>query len=364
MIRTFAVLFASAVFALTATGTPIAASDDSAQSAPLDRMRHPAGTVTGRAGIAHVEKRGTGPIPLLLLPGAPFGWKAWEGFMKRNESHYTMWAITPAGYDGTNPPAMPEHDANDFTKRPWTDALIADLVALIEKEMTAPGKLGPPIVVGHHLMSDAYAVRLAHEHPDLVRGVVAAAGMGSFPIPMASAPSAEQRAKYVNENRVPFFRSVRQNTWNANTFPASSLSIDSERGEALYDAEIDVPIETQLRYYLEYATDDLAPHLRAMRAPLLTLQLKPKMSFDALAPSMKEQLVKQFGSLEEAKRNVRFGGPWDALAKEMPPALFRLDEVPDSGAFVMDDAPEVFDAALAKFITESATPAPTKKKDG
>ncbi len=37
----------------------------------LDRLHHPQGTITGPAGIAHVERRGDGPVPLLLIAGVP-----------------------------------------------------------------------------------------------------------------------------------------------------------------------------------------------------------------------------------------------------------------------------------------------------
>ncbi len=364
MSRSFDFARVSVSLAMLLLAVPRALAGDDAPSSSIDRLHHPPGTVTGRAGIAHVERRGKGPVPLVLLPGAPFGWKAWEGFMKRNEAKYTMWAVTPAGYDQTPPPAIGEHDADDFTRRPWTDALVADLAALIEKEIAAPGKLGPAVVVGHHLMSDYYAVRLAHEHPSLVRAVVSVAGLGAFPVPPnAGPPGPETRARWVAESRVPFFRTVRQDTWNANTFPASALSTDADRGDALFEEEVEVPIETQLHYYLEYATDDVEPHVSAMSAPLLALQLKPKMSFEGLSQSMKDQLVKKFGSLDAAKKAVRFGGPWETLLDRLPHERVRLENVADSGSFMMDDAPAALDDALAKFLAEFPA-APEKSKDG
>src|SRR5262245_60595350 len=100
-----------------------------AQQPPLvtiDRLHHPPGTVTGRAGIAEVERRGSGPVPLVLIAGAPYGWRAWEGFMARNAERYTMFAVTPAGYAGTAPPALPAGERADLAAKPWTEALLAD----------------------------------------------------------------------------------------------------------------------------------------------------------------------------------------------------------------------------------------------
>lgn len=318
------------------------------QEVPLDRLQHPPGTVTGRAGLSAVERRGTGPIPLVLIAGAPFGARAWEGFMARNAERYTMFAVTPAGYGGTPPPPMPEAAHTDYAERVWTEALMVDLVALIERECTAPGKLGPPVVVGHHLMGDYYALRLAYEHPELVRAVVSLAGQGAAPVPGGNEP--EARARYVRESRAPFFRGVSQETWNANTFPASSLSSDPERGARLYAEEIGVPIATQVRYYLEYMSDELETGMGFVQAPVLALQVKSALGFDNLSQAMKDQFVKRFGGLEEARKQVRFGGAWDTLAQKAPSGVVRLQEFESKGVFLMDDQPEAFDRALAEFV--------------
>ncbi len=325
-------------------GLSVAGQGTSAAAA-VDHLHHPPGTVIGPAGIAHVERRGQGPVLLVLIAGAPFGWHAWEGFMARNEAAYTMLAVTPAGYDGTPPPAMPEKGHEDYTERPWTEALMAGLVALVEKEH----ELGPAIVVGHHLMGDYYALRLAYEHPEFVRAVVSAAGMGSFPSAQGSA-DADARARFVRDSRAPYFRTVSQETWNANTFPATTLSKDVERGRKLYAAEIAVPLATQLRYYLEYMTDELEPNMEFVQAPVLSLQVKSAFGFENLSQSMKDQLVQRFGSLEEARKQVRFGGPWDSLVNKIKAGQVVTQEIAAAGVFMMDDAPEAFDQALAQFV--------------
>lgn len=334
---------ACGLLALTTLAAAIAT-----QEAPVDRLHHPPGTVTGRAGLAAIERAGNGPVPLVLIAGAPFGARAWAGFLDRNTDRYTMFAVTPAGYGGTPPPPMPDEEHADYAERAWTEALMTDLVALIERECTAPGKLGPPVVVGHHLMGDYYALRLAYEHPELVRGIVSLAGQGTAPVPGANGP--EARARYVRENRAPFFRTVSQETWNANTFTASLLSSDPGRGARLFAEEIGVPIATQVRYYLEYMTDELETGMASVRVPLLALQTQPAMGFENLSQSMKDQLVKRFGSLEAARKEVHFGSAWDALAQKAPPGLVRVQELEGKGVFLMDDQPEAFERALQEFV--------------
>src|SRR5262245_5316475 len=41
--------------------------------------------------IAHVEKRGDGPVAMVLIPGLSCDWTVFDAFMKRHEHDYTMY---------------------------------------------------------------------------------------------------------------------------------------------------------------------------------------------------------------------------------------------------------------------------------
>ena len=128
-------------------------------SMDVNNFVHPDGTKTGPLGrLGYVQKRGHGPVPMVLVPCAAFGWSVFDEFMNRNADRYTMYAVTPPGYDGTPPPPLPTN--TDFTKRDWSDALCASIVKLIAKE-----QLDRPVLLGHHMMGDYYALRVALEHP-------------------------------------------------------------------------------------------------------------------------------------------------------------------------------------------------------
>jgi hypothetical protein len=118
-----------------------------------------------------------------------------------------------------------------------------------------------------------------------------------------------------------------------------------------------------LRYYLEYATDDVETRVLATKAPVLSLAAKPKWAMDSLPEAMKQQLIQQFGSLEAAKEKVRFGGPWDGIVAKAGSERVRAVEIPNAGAFMMNDAPGPVDRAIEEFLgeIEKATPPPTKK---
>jgi hypothetical protein len=102
---------------------------------------------------------------------------------------------------------------------------------------------------------------------------------------------------------------------------------------------------------------------------VLALDPKPKWGIENLSKDMQDQLVAKFGSLEAAKKEMSFGCAWDGLARLAKPGLVRLQQVGDAGTFLMDDAPLVFDRALAEFVASlpakiAPTPAsPARKKD-
>lgn len=137
------------------------------------------------------------------------------------------------------------------------------------------------------------------------------------------------------------------------------LSKDPELGQRLFDEEVGVPIATQVRYYLEYMTDQLEPYIERVQVPVLSLEIPAAqvMSLDNLPQSMKDQLVKRYGSLEKAREQVRVSGTtWQAVAARAPSGIVRSQQIADSGAFMMQDVPEVFDRALADFTADLEPP--------
>jgi hypothetical protein len=90
---------------------------------------------------------------------------------------------------------------------------------------------------------------------------------------------------------------------------------------------------------------------------VLALSVPSVFSLDNLSQSMKDQLIQRFGSLEEAKKQVRFGEPWEILAQRAEPGRVRVQVLQDTGIFAMDDVPEVFDRALAEFTASLGSPA-------
>lgn len=356
-----------------ASATPAVFAQAEGES-PADQpynYSHPPGTQTAPLGaLGHVEKRGRGAMAMILLPGASFGGSVWDGFMERNADRYTMYAITPAGYGGTPPPPMPE-EVENFTDPVWTNALLDGVVDLVKRE-----GLDRPIVVGHHLMGDHYALRLGLEHPDLFRGVVVVSGAPTrIMVPQQSNPSTPEAAHAalmtpveaqraaVEEQWIPFFRTVTRERWLQGTYKGNAFALDADRGKALYEEQIATPIPTQLRYFMEYLMTNIAPRLSSLKIPLLVVdpQRDPENIIEQAVEMQKAQagseeaarervmqfIDQRYGSYEEFAKQISKNLLWEALRGDIP--QFQLEYVPNSRIFIMDDQPAALDQLVAKF---------------
>lgn len=336
----------------------------------LNHLQHPPGTETAPLGqLGRVEKVGNGPIPMILIPGAAFGGGIWKSFMERNRDAYTMYAITPPGYDGTHPP--PWSDTTDFSDRAWTNALCDAIVRLIDEE-----KIDRPVVVGHHMLGDHYALRIALDQPEKVRGVIVISGTPSmaFPAmntngpgkPVATA-TPELRVRMVSGFWAPFYKTVTQKMWNAGSFQARTLCRDASRATQLYDQQVAVPIPTQVRYFLEYMTDDLEPRLAKLQRPLLVVLPNKTWTMDAALSAYRESNEMMYGDAEKAKaawstNMALMWGDAETGVKWMYDAKFRWERVRNAvprmtikvidstETFIMEDQPAALDKEIREFV--------------
>jgi len=336
----------------------------------IDNLKHPPNTVTSLLGeLGRVDKVGTGRVPMILIPGAAFGGSVWKDFMARNSDAYTMYAITPAGYEGTKPPPWPE--SNDFSKHMWTDALCKAIVKLMDDE-----KLDRAVVVGHHMLGDDYAMRIALDHPEKVRGVVVIAGMPSMALPAygqnksgepVKTATLEQRRQMVQSFFLPFYKTVTEKMWKAGTFQARALCRDATRGAQLYDQQVSVPIPTQLGYFFEYETADLEPELGKLAVPLLVVLPQREWTLDVVLDNFREsnqilygdreksmagwtrQLSAGWGDVDEGIRwQFDWKYRWERLRGVIPNLTIRYIE--DTGIFITEDQPKALDQELRSFV--------------
>ncbi|MBL8745845.1 MAG: alpha/beta hydrolase [Phycisphaerae bacterium] len=271
----------------------------------------------------HVETRGTGPVQMVLVPGLSCDWTVWEAFMKRNESAYTMHALTLPGFGGTEPPPTPP-EGSKFSESPWINLAERAIVELIQTK-----RLDRPVLVGHSL-GGHLACRIAAKNPGLLQSAVAVDGMPAFPLAGPGVPmTTEQRenvaaAIYRNMTATP------DEAWpeQQRTF-FTQMVTDPARGEQLTAMCLKTPKRVASRYMAELLGSDVIAETKASQTPIVF--------FAAVAPpdvpGMTPETVK------------RIWAPFVDGA-----ATLHLVYFEECRHFIMDDAPAEFDRAISQWV--------------
>ena len=185
----------------------------SVQDSTLNNLVHAPGYVTAPLGtLGAVVERGRGPIDMILVSGSGLGASVFDGFMNRNRGRYHMLAVTLPGFAGTPAPPMPPAGTS-YGDQTWTRGAAEAIVHLIHDR-----RLHRPVLVGHFINGSPVAMRVAVEHPELVRSLVLLAGSPRYEPVTASRVwpknlTLEQKVRAVDQYTAPrWFKTVTRET--------------------------------------------------------------------------------------------------------------------------------------------------------
>ncbi len=199
--------------------------------------------------LEFVEQGPRGGTTLLLLHGITDSWRSFEAVLPHLPAQWHVLALTQRGHGGSDKPAG-GYRTRDFA---------ADAAAFA----CALGL--PPLVVVGHSMGAANAMRLAIDHPALVRGLVAAGAFASF----------GDKAELVN-----FVRSAIQPLADpiprelAQAFQQDTLARPVAPGllETAVDESLRVPAWVWREAFTGLLQDDFGAELSRIAAPTLLVQ--------------------------------------------------------------------------------------------
>jgi pimeloyl-ACP methyl ester carboxylesterase len=226
--------------------------------------------------LAHVEVFGSGPIPMVLIPGIAQDWTVFKTFMERNARRYTMYAVTLPGFGDS--PAPPFPDNAHFKDLPVLhNALKAIQFMIAERGIDRP-------VIGGYELGGHLALWLALEHPESFRAVIGIEGYPFVPLsPGALEFNEDARIEHIRTKVVHPMNSETEQAWRARMKKlALTLVSDPERG-----AEVGEMITTPTRgvtmeHTLEYFMSDLRVGLGKLEVPLLVIAaMRPESWFRA-----------------------------------------------------------------------------------
>jgi pimeloyl-ACP methyl ester carboxylesterase len=298
---------------------------------------------TPLGNLGAVEKRGRGPVPLILIADVRTDWSLYRSFMDRNAERYTMYAVTLPGYGGA--PAPPRPETLDLKSTPWWDGAEKGVINLIRKN-----SLNKPIVIG--MAASSYlAARMAVNHPDKIRAAIVIGGNVYAPLRSLANPdypaTLEERPDVLMMRplsigmiseflplRIPSRESAEARIKAA---PPALLTLfgpavrEIERARAL---SVDDAVSTDpraYRYNVEISASDLTGPLKNLKVPLLAI---PVIHDDNSSGQ---------------------GGPalsqWYEAKMKYPAIPLTVVPFENTRTYVTEDAPQELDRAIESFLT-------------
>lgn len=292
----------------------------------------------------HVETRGNGPTPLLLISDFGVdGGELYDSFARRQGSAYTMHIVT-LPWAGTARP-LPWPETLDYVGRPWLNEIEGELLALLDQ----PQMKG--ITVVGTSAGGYFAARLALLRPKQVANVVLVNALVNSPMraltdpdapapldqrllrvrsvapppllfPVAPAPPAEELRRLIAD---PNSRHPTARNWMAFAVKDTTVS-RAWTFEALSSGFI-VP---SLEYTFELQSTDLTEQMKTLSVPMLAVG------------SWHDE-----GSPAQTTPNL---SQWEEMKLLYPTIPLTVVAFDDTRAYISADAPEEFDRALADFL--------------
>ena len=223
--------------------------------------------------LAGVIKRGSGKIPLILIPDVGYDGSAFEPFLQRNGSNYTMYSVTLPGFAST--PVIPGFEHRDYSQtRLWKNAEQA-VLNLIHRE-----KLRKVVLAGHQ--GGGYlAMRIALDHPESIASVIVLNGLLYAPLTTSTNPSGKLNAedrKHITKLFLPielFPRPSRQCYSRYLQSFATMLCKNPDRSKALTENIARSDAHIVWDYYAELFATDLTEEIQKIKVPLLVIPSIP-----------------------------------------------------------------------------------------
>jgi pimeloyl-ACP methyl ester carboxylesterase len=282
----------------------------------------PAPKWTKMIGTLRVQKYGTGSPALILVPGLSCGSWTYADTIAREAPTHTVYAVTPAGFDGVP-------NGKDDT----LSAIDMSLSLLIASE-----KLDHPVLIGHSLGGTA-VLRYGIEHSAALGGVISVDGTPVLPFLQTATPDMRRDIAGKFEAAVlkaPPSKYAAQETEEINSYVTdqtlaahvATLALRSDqRAVGAYGRDL-------------YDTD--------LRAQLPQLTVRTLLIVPVPAPPIPMYYPQTMTAMTPDERRVSVVAFYQALVHGAP--SLTIAPVDNSRHFVMLDQPAAFAALVDGFL--------------
>jgi len=305
-------------------------------------LPEPRGTPAGK--YLHVETRGHGPAPLLLISDLGVdGRKLYDSFAQRQASAYTMHVVT-LPYAGEARP-LPWPERLDYAARPWLSEIERELLALLDEP-----RMKGITVVGTQA-GGYFAARLALLRPKRVHAVVLVNALVNSPMRAEGDPDAPASLA----QRLSRLKAVLP---APQLFPAAPVPPPEELRLLIADPKSTHPLA---RDWMAFAVKDPAVSRAWTFAALSggfflpSLEYRWELTATDLTGPMKELAVPMLAMGSWHDEGSPAASPpslsqWEEMKLLYPAAPLTVVAFDDTRAYVSADAPAEFDRALADFL--------------
>ena len=314
------------------------------------RLPEPRGPVSG--DYIHVETRGRGRVPVLLIADAGVdGRELYRSFVGRNQDRYRFYVVTLPGAGRARPQPWPE--AFDLTRRPWLDNIEQSLLRLVDKRARAEGKL---VVVGTAI-GGYFAARLALLKPERIRAAVLVNAQVNVPM---RPPDAPDRPATLRERLA-----LMKGFVPPQLFPTADVPGSREEIKKL----LDDPKSTNasVKNWMAFAVKDEALSkrwtLEALAGGFLLRGVR--LGSEIRTTDLTEDFARlgvptlAMSALPDAKSPLAGSAvghtQWAELKRLHPSVPLSLATFADTRSYISEDAPAEFDRALTNFLSGLTT---------
>ena len=300
------------------------------QDTSINNLIHPAGYQTLPINeIGKVQKFGQGPQDVVLIAGLGLASdQVFAQFIRDNASKYTMYAITLAGYGGTQAYAMPPASTS-YAALTWHKHSQKVILGLMKKY-----NLKKPVIITNSQTPTLIGLRIALAHPQQVKAVIAIGGeLVRKLAPQKLTP--KQRQVGIDAQMAPhWFKTVTGETWDSNMWDDLVYSSNAKNGKRLSDKINAVPVPNLLRYMIEHWAYDVTTELDKLKVPVL-----------AIAPGFSKALDNLYPEASKRFYRTAFIDTWKSAGDKV-----KVVVVENAGIFVNQDQPARVNQLVEDFI--------------
>lgn len=233
-----------------------------------------------------VEKTGQGNQSIIFIPGFASSGEVWDETTAKFQDEYTCYALTMAGFAGTEPQINPSFNH-------WETSIV---------NFIKDNKIDNPILIGHS-MGGGLALAIASDYPDLISKIIivdALPFLQALSNPKLTSKQDNDCSEIINQMTVM----TDEQFYQMQKMSIPSLLADTTMQEKVVNWSVKSDRKTFAKMFCDFSNTDLREKIKSIKCPTLVLL---ESYFVNLKPSIEEQYKNlKRADLQYANKGLHF----------------------------------------------------------